>query len=75
MEREVFLVFEIGEIYLGTVGELLHPEDPNINCSSFNSGVVDIISEIAFNENHLGNSMALSIELREPRENPNGIRS
>ena len=72
MEREVFLVSELGAFYLGTVEELLHPEEP---LADFNlrSGIADIVSEIAFDENHLSNSMALSIELRELREKSNGV--
>ena len=72
-ELEVYLVSEVGEVFLATVGELLNPPDPYNEFLHFTNEIADIVNEIAFNENYLDNKMTLSIELREPRKNPNGV--
>lgn len=64
---EVYFVSEIGESLLGTVKELLNPIDPYSENLQFTFEILDIVREIAFNEDRLDFSMPVTIELREPQ--------
>lgn len=67
-EQEVFLVSEIGESRLGTVEEILHPEDPYADYLSFNSEITDLVHDLAFNEDRLEDKISVTLELRKPME-------
>ena len=66
-EMEVFLVSEIGELFLGTVWEITHaiPSELNEKKDEFQMMIIDIVSYIASQQSD-GFSMPLKIELRQP---------
>ncbi len=72
-ELEIYLVSEVGEVFLTTVGGLLNPPDPYAEFLHFTNEIADIVNEIAFNESYLDNKMSISIQLREPKVKQDGI--
>ncbi len=66
-DMEVFLVSEIGELFLGTVQEITHAIPSNLNevKNELQVILIDIVSTIA-SQQAGGFSMPLKIELRQP---------